>query len=386
MLRPSYRDALNVDDMHRIARRRLPRGVLAYIEGGAEDQMALTAIRRAWEAIHFDPAVLVDVSRRSQEVELFGQRQTSPLIVAPTAMAGLVWHDGEVAAARAAARAGIPFCVSTQSITAIEAIAAGAPGARLWFQLYVLRDRALTRALVERAKAAGAQALILTVDTQVSPKREYNLRNGFGMPIRPTPRNVLDVLSRPTWFWSVLGRHALAHRSMPTYPHYPRQFRSSITRPSVAEAVQLADDLSWTDVVELRRVWQGPLVIKGILRVADAERALQAGADGIVVSNHGGRNLDGGRSVPEVLPRIADAVGNRMTVLADSGMRRGSDVVKACTLGAKAALLGRSILYGLAAGGTDGALRVIEILGDEIDRTQAFVGLPRLARRGVNVA
>ncbi len=378
MARLSYRTALNHDDMHRIARRHLPRGVLAYIEGGTEDQTALAAIRRAWEAIRFEPTVLVDVSQRSQEVELFGRCQPTPLVMAPTAMAGLVWHDGEVAAARAAATAGIPFCVSTQAITAIEAIAAGAPGARLWFQLYVLRDRGLTHALVERARAAGAEALILTVDTQVSPKREYNLRNGFGMPIRPTPRNVLDVLSRPRWLGSVLVRHILTHRAMPTYPHYPPAFRSSITRGCVAEAVRLADDLSWSDVDALRRLWPGPLIIKGVLRVADAERALRAGVDGIVVSNHGGRNLDGGRPVSEVLPRIAEAVGHRMTVLADSGLRRGSDVVKACALGAKAVLLGRSVLYGLAAGGTPGALRTIELLRDEIDRTQAFVGIPRL--------
>jgi (S)-mandelate dehydrogenase len=376
--RLSHTAALNHDDMLRIARRRLPRGVLAYIEGGAEDQTALAAIRQAWEAIRLEPAVLVDVSRRSQEVELFGRRQPTPLVVAPTAMAGLVWHDGEVAMARAAARAGIPFCVSTQSTTAIEAIAAGAPEARLWFQLYVLRDRALTHALVERARAAGAEALILTVDTPVSPKREYNMRNGFGMPIRPTPRNVLDVLSRPRWLASVLGRHCLTHRAMPTYPHYPAAFRSSIMRDSVAEAVRLADDVTWADLAALRRLWSGPLIIKGVLRVADAERALSAGADGIVVSNHGGRNLDAGRPVPEVLPRIADAVGHRMTILADSGMQRGSDVVKARALGAKAVLLGRSALYGLAAGGTPGALRVLDILRDEIDRTQAFIGAPGL--------
>ncbi len=367
---------LNFDDMRAVARRRLPRGVFEYIDGGTEDQVALRTLREAWDAIRFDPAVLVDVSHRSQEVELFGREQPMPCIIAPTAMAGLVWFNGEVELARAAARAGLPFCVSTQSITAIEDVAAQA-GGRLWFQLYVLQDRGLTRGLVERARAVGAEALVVTVDTPVSPKREYNTRNDYGIPIRPTLRNTLDVLRHPAWLWSVLRRHWW-HCGVPSYAHYPAAFRKSITRAAVSDGVKLAASVTWDDVADLRRRWAGPMILKGVLRVDDAERAARHGIDGIVVSNHGGRNLDGGRSVPGVLPRIADAVGHRMTIFADSGVRRGGDVVKAMALGADAVLLGRSVLYGLAAGGSAGATRMIDILRDEIDRTSALVGVPDL--------
>lgn len=372
-------NALNCADVRELARRRLPQALFEYIDRGAEDEVGLAANRAAWDACKLNPAVLVDVSRRSLGTELFGRAVGMPVVVAPTALAGLVWHDGEVALARAAARADLPFCVSTQSITTIERIADSR--ARLWFQLYVWRDRKLTFGLLDRARAAGAEALVLTVDTAVTPKREYNVRNGFGIPIQPTLRLAADVLLHPRWLVGVLLRQLLAD-GVPTYAHYPPEFRTRVTRATIADEVRLDDRVSWVDVAELRRRWPGPFLLKGVLRVDDARRALQAGVDGIVVSNHGARNLDSAPATADVLPDIADAVGHRMTVLVDSGIRRGSDIAKALALGAKAVLVGRATLYGTAIAGEAGAAHVVDLLRDELDRTMALLGRPTIASIG----
>jgi (S)-mandelate dehydrogenase len=315
--------------------------------------------------------VLVDVSTRSVETTIFGRRLGTPIIVAPTALAGLVWDDGEVALARAAAEADVPFCVSTQSIAPIERIAGS--GARLWQQLYVWKDRQLTWQFLNRAKAAGAEALLLTVDTAVSLKREYNVRNGFGVPFTPSLTLMLDVLRHPRWMWSVLLPQ-LRREGMPSYAHYPPEYRTRIGREAVAEGLRLDERLSWDDVRELRRRWTGPLLLKGIARVEDAERAVAYGCDGIVVSNHGARNLDSAVATADTLGPIADRVGGKCTVLVDSGIRRGSDVAKALALGAKAVLVGRAPLYGTAVGGQAGARHVLDLLSDELGRTMALLG------------
>ncbi|MCK6451747.1 MAG: alpha-hydroxy-acid oxidizing protein [Alphaproteobacteria bacterium] len=372
-------NALNYAEMRALARRRLPRGLFEYIDRGTEDEVALAAVREAWDRLKLAPAVLVDVSERRMDTVLFGRRLGFPAVIAPTALAGLVWHDGEAALARAAARADIPFCVSTQSVTPIEHIARS--GARLWFQLYVWRDRQLMLRLLERARDAGAEALILTVDTAVGPNREYNVRNGFGMPIQPSLRAAIDVLSRPRWLAGVLLRQLLAD-GVPTYAHYPPEFRTRVTRPAIADAVRLDDRVSWRDVAELRRSWRGPFLLKGILRVDDARRALEAGIDGIVVSSHGGRNLDSAPPAIEALPAIVDAVGDRMTVLVDGGVRRGSHIAKALALGAKAVLVGRATLYGTAFGGEAGAGRMLDLLRDELGRTMGLIGRPTVASIG----
>ena len=372
------RNALNYWEVRALARRRLPRGLLAYIDRGAEDEVALAATRRAWEAVKLLPSALVDVSQRSLETQLFGRPLRMPMIVAPTALAGLVWHDGEVALARAAAVAGIPFCVSTQSVTPIERIATS--GAQLWLQLYVWRDRALTHRLLERARAAGAEALLVTVDTAVAPKREYNVHNGFGVPFRLSLRGLIDIASRPRWLTMLLRR--IMTEGIPTYAHYPPEFRTRVGRLAIADAVRLDDRVTWDDVRELRRRWAGPLLLKGVLRVDDAQRALAIGCDGVVVSNHGARNLDCAPASVDVLAPIADAVGHRMTVLVDSGVRRGSDVVKAMALGARAVLVGRAPLYGAAVAGEAGARHMLDVLRDEIDRTMALVGRTSIAAIG----
>ncbi len=372
----NHRNALNINDLRAMARKRLPKGIFEYVDRGTEDEISLRDNRRVFDAVKLAPSVLVDVSGRNQEVDIFGHRQAMPLVIAPTAAAGLMWHDGEVQLARAAALANVPFCVSTQAMTTIEKIAE--TGARLWFQLYVWRDRKLTHALIDRARDAGAETLVLTADTVVSPKREYNQHNGFGIPLKPSLRGAIDVAFHPRWLFSVLVR-ALMTEGVPTYAHYPAEFRTAITQVASSDALKLADNVTWADVTELRRRWPGRLVIKGILRADDALKAVDCGVDGIVVSNHGARNLDIAPSPIDVLPSIADTVGDRLVVLADSSVRRGSDVVKLLASGAKAVLVGRSVLFGLATSGGAGARHALEMLKTEIDNTMALLGTTAVA-------
>lgn len=368
---------LNVADARLAARRRLPRGLFEYVDRGSEDEVSITSNRARLDAIRLVPSVLVDVSQRSTQSEILGHTQPLPIVIAPTAVAGLLWHDGEIELAKAAARAGIPFCVSTQSITAIERIA-GESDARLWFQLYVWKNRQRMLALLDRAWSAGAETLVLTVDTAVGPNREYNTRNGFGIPLQASWRAGLDVALHPRWAVGVMLR-ALASGGVPTYAHYPEEFRTRLGRAALSDELGLAADLTWEDVKLLRRSWRGKLVLKGILSVGDAVTAQAHGCDAIVVSNHGGRNLDCAPGPSEVLPAIADAVGGRMEVLADSGIRRGADISRFLALGARGVLVGRAPLYGLAIGGAAGAGRILDILSAELKATMGFLGAPDLS-------
>ncbi|WP_189051563.1 alpha-hydroxy acid oxidase [Aliidongia dinghuensis] len=369
--------ALNIEDFRRIARARLPKGIFDYIDRGAEDEVGLKALREGFDRTTFNPRVLVDVSRRDLSVTLLGRRQPLPLVVAPTAAAGLVWHQGEVALARAAGEAGIPFCIPTGSITAMERIAAESRGP-LWFQLYMWHDRALSYQLIDRAKATGIDTLVLTVDTMALPNREYNARNGFEVPIRASLRGGLDMLRHPGWVWNVLWRY-IREEGIPTYQHYPASFRSKITRKATSDAVRLADNLTWEDFASLRRYWPGKLVLKGVLHPDDAARARNHGADAIVVTSHGARNLDSAVAPIDALPAIAETVGGSLEIIADSGVRRGSDVLKLLALGARAAMVGRSVLYGTAAGGEAGARQVLDLLRNELDTHLALLGCPSLA-------
>jgi len=375
--KPAFGHILNVADARRAAARRLPRGLFEYIDRGSEDEVAIAANRSQLDAIRLAPKVLVDVSRPSTQAEILGDGLPLPLVVAPTAVAGLAWHDGEIALARAAAGAGIPFCVSTQSITAIERIAAES-GARLWFQLYVWKNRQRMLGLIERAWAAGAETLVLTVDTVVGPNREYNIRNGFGIPLKASWRAGVDVALHPRWAVGVMLR-ALAAGGVPTYAHYPEEFRTKLGRAALSDEVALAADVTWEDVKLLRRHWRGKLVLKGILRVDDALEAVSHGCDAIVVSSHGARNLDCAPGPTEVLPAIAAAVGERIEILADSGVRRGADIARFLALGARGVLVGRAPLFGLAIGGADGASHILDILAAELRRTMAFLGAPEIA-------
>ena len=282
-----------------------------------------------------------------------------------------MWHEGELALARAAAAFGVPFTLATGSLTGIEKIAAA--GGRLWFQLYIWKQRELTWELVERARASGFEALMVTVDTAVPPNREYNRRNGFALPFHPRPRAVADMMLHPAWLANVLLRY-LRTTGMPKYENHPPHLRRRITGNPLDTGAMRADDLTWEDLRELRRRWPGTLIVKGVLRGEDATRAVSLGADAVIVSNHGGRNLDAAVPAIDVLPEVLDAVGNRAPVLLDSGIRRGSDIIKALALGAHAVLAGRGPLYGTAVAGEAGAAHALKLLRAEMATAMGFIG------------
>ena len=347
--------AYNIGDLRELARRRLPKGVFEFIDRGTEDEVSLRHNRAALECIRLRPRTLVDVSRRSQHITLLGQRQAMPIIIAPTGSAGLTWYEGEIALARAAAAAGIPFTLATGSMTAMERVAANA-GGRLWFQLYMWPDRSLSHKLIERARAAGFEGLVVTVDSPVPPSREYNLHNGFTIPFSLTRRNVTDILTHPRWLCGVLMRY-LATTGMPRYENYPSDVKNRITALPMGRSMMLNDSLTWDDLRVLRKLWPFKLMAKGILTAEDARLAADCGVDAVIVSNHGGRVVDGTQAPIEVLPELVDAVGKRVAVIVDSGFRRGSDVIKALALGAEAIMIGRATLYGTAVAGEAGAAR-----------------------------
>ena len=369
--------AYNIFDLRDMALARMPRGLFEFVDRGTEDEISLRNNRAVFDRIKFKPRTLVDVSGRSQEITLFGQKQKMPICIAPTGTAGLMWHEGEIALARAAKEAGIPFTLATGSMTSMERVAAEA-GGRLWFQLYMWPDKAMSHKLVERARAAGYEALVVTVDGAVSANREYNLRNGFTIPFTFTRGNITDVLMHPRWLFGVLARYMLT-TGMPRYENYPSEIKYKVTAKPMGRSQMKNDSLNWEDLKVLRRMWPGTLIVKGLAHPQDAIFAADCGADAVVVSNHGGRNLDGSMAPLEALPDVVDAVGKRIPVIVDSGFRRGSDVVKAMALGASAVLVGRSTLYGVAAGGYAGATRAIAIFREEIDRVMALLGARSVA-------
>ena len=375
---------LNIADLRQKARSRLPKGVFEFIERGSEDDLAVHNNRVSFDTYRFRPSVLQDVSKRTLATQIFGSPSAMPLVVAPTGAAGIVWHDGEVAMARAAAAAGIPFTLSTASLTSIERIAAEAPG-RLWFQLYMWPDRSMSHELVRRVQKAGFETLMVTVDTSVAPNRESNVRNGFMLPFRPNRRNFWDIAMHPRWLTSVIGRY-MATSGMPRFENFPEALQRSLTAaPKGRSALPKIDSLTWEDLRNLRKIWQGPLIVKGILRPEDAIAAIHNGADGIIVSNHGGRNLD--HSIPPLfaLPDILDRVGGRTQVLMDGGVMRGSDVIKALALGANSVLVGRAPLWGLAAAGQAGAERALAILAEETLRVLGQLGRSAVSELGPDV-
>ncbi|MET0917547.1 MAG: alpha-hydroxy acid oxidase [Burkholderiales bacterium] len=366
---------INIEDLRRLAKKRLPKAVFEFVDGAAHDERTLAANRRDFEQIWFAPHVLVDVGERRQAVRVLGQQYSSPFVMGPTGLAGMLWPEGDIATARATAKAGVGYCLSTNSNCSIEQVAAH--GRRdFWFQLYLQRDREMARTLLDRARAAGCPVLCVTVDLPIQGPRERDERNGFTVPPRLDLENVFDFARHIGWLWRMATGPRITFANLEGGDGH----KSKLTTVAQHIADQFDATVTWKEIDWLKSIWGGAMAVKGILRPDDARLAVQHGADAVIVSNHGGRQLDGASSAVSALPAIVDAVGGRVEVLIDGGIRRGSDVVKALALGARACLVGRASLYGLAANGEAGVSRAIEILTKEIDITLALLGQPDVAK------
>jgi len=371
---------VNIEDLRLMAQRRLPRSVFDFFDGGAETESTLRGNRAAFERVRLLPKVLVNVSQVDTGIELFGARSSLPMAIAPTGGVGAGRNGADVMLARAARAAGIPYTLATPATASIEEIAEKA-GGRLWFQLYVLRNREFRMKLVERAKAAGYELMFVTVDLAVGGKRERDLRNDFVAPFSPTWRNSRDVLCKPAWL-ADMARHGV-----PEMKNLAGMVRWSTKITDIAASVgrEMDATFDWEQLKVLRDAWPGKLVLKGVERADDAERAAALGCDGVVVSNHGGRQLDGAQATLDALPAVARAVGSKITVLVDGGVRRGVDILKARALGARAVLTGRATLFGVMAGGQAGAKRAIDILGGEFERAMQLCGVQRAEDIGADL-
>ena len=363
-----------VEDLRKQMQRRVPRMFYDYCESGSWTESTLEANETDLQAIKFRQRVAIDVSERSTAMKMVGQDVPMPVALAPTGLTGMQHADGEILAAQAAEAFGVPFTLSTMSICSIEDVAANT-SKPFWFQLYVMRDRNFIRNLVERAKAANCSALMITLDLQIMGQRHRDVRNGLSAPPKLTLGNIMDLATKPSWCLGMLGTRR-------------RQFRNIVGHvEGVKDMSSLADwttsqfdpRLSWEDVAEIRRMWDGKVILKGILDAEDAKQAVNVGADAIVVSNHGGRQLDSAASSIAALPAIVDAVGDKTEVWMDGGIRTGQDVLRAVALGARGTLIGRAFLYGLGAGGRAGVTRVLEILHKELDLTMALCGRSNLS-------
>src|SRR3954469_6268883 len=367
-------DAVNIEDLRRLAKRRLPRAIFDFFDGGAEDETTLRGNRAAFERIRLLPKVLVDVSSIDLKTELLGKTASMPLAIAPTGGISAGRAGAELILARAAKAFGVPFTMATPSAFTIERVAEEV-GGRLWFQLYCVRDHEFRKSLVSRAKSAGYEAILVTVDLPVSGKRERDPRNGFVTPFKPSWRNSRDVIFKPAWLLEIL-RHGLP--GMANFDGY-RFTTQAPTDLATAVGREMDAALDWDAVKRLGELWLGKLLLKGVERPDDAERAAAIGCDGVVVSNHGGRQLDGAMPTLDALPAVASTVGKKMTVLLDGGVRRGVDIVKARALGAHAVLTGRATLFGVQAGGEPGARRALEILASELERSMRLCGVRSMA-------
>ncbi len=370
--------AINIADLRLAARRRLPKTIFEFVDGGSQDEITLRRNRSDFERWAFMTRVMTDVSARDLSTTVLGTRCAFPLILAPTGLAGIVRRQGELAASRAAAKAGLPYCLSTMASCTIEQIAAASPVDR-WFQLYVFRDRGITRSMIDRARSSGCKALVLTVDTKVQGPRERDMRNGFTVPPKFTPLTMIDFARHWGWLLDVgLGPRV-------SFRNLEGTTAKNASAVSITQFIAGQYDLSvsWKDLDWFKSVWGGPVAVKGILSPADARIAVDHGADAIIVSNHGGRQLDGAVSAIRALPDVVDAVQGRAEVILDGGVRRGSDIVKALALGARACMTGRAWLYGLAAAGEAGVERAIAILREEMDLCMTLLGrttIPELTR------
>jgi L-lactate dehydrogenase (cytochrome)/(S)-mandelate dehydrogenase len=366
------RQAYSLAAMRGLARRRLPRVVFDFVDGAAEDEIVLRRNEQAFDEVSLLPRPLNGAGTRDQSVELFGRKFASPFLIGPTGLAGMLWPRGEIAAARAAVAAGTVYTLSHGATVSIEDLAREV-GSGLWMQVFPYRDRGITGAFIQRAHAAGYEALILTIDNQVLGQRERDIRNGFTVPPRVTAANLVDMVLHLPW----VVRMALGPRI--TMANYTQPGLSSLLTIASRIATWLDPSADWKEVEWVRAQWNRPLLLKGILHPEEARRAVSLGVDGLIVSNHGGRQLDVVPASVEALPAVVEAVQGRIPVLLDGGVRRGGDVLKALALGARACLIARPYLWGLAVAGEQGVARVLEILRSEIDRVMALGGWDRLA-------
>ncbi|MBH01103.1 MAG: alpha-hydroxy-acid oxidizing enzyme [Acidimicrobiaceae bacterium] len=366
------RKAANVEDLRKLAKRRLPIGVFDYIDGGAEDEITLRKNVEAYRKVSFKPRVLRDMANIDTSTSLFGRKLAFPLVLAPTGFTRIANSEGELAVVKAATRAGIPFTLSTMATRSIEECASVAESdTRLWFQIYTWRDRSVVKNLVERADAAGFEAVCLTVDTAVLGRRERDVRRGFTLPPEVGLGTIIDGVKNPGWTWDFLTADPIRFANV-----------EGLTSIDGSTAVDLAEHmksqfdpgLSWKDVEWLRSIWKGPILIKGIQTVEDALIAVDSGVEAIAISNHGGRQLDEAPAPFDLLPEVAEAVRDRLEIICDGGVRRGSDIVKAVSLGANAVMAGRPYLYALAACGESGVDHVLDLLHEGVERTMALTG------------
>ncbi len=370
--------AVNIEDLRRLAQRRLPRAIFDFFDGGAEDEVTLRENRAAFERVRLLPKVLVNVARVDPATQILGNESSLPLAIGPTGGIGAGRPGADLMLARTARAFGVPYTLATPATASIEEIAAVVPEVRRWFQLYVVRDREFREKLVRRARDAGYEALLVTVDLAVSGKRERDPRNGFVTPYKPNWRNSRDVLTRPAWLIDIM------RSGLPTMANFEGYKFSSTKVTDIATAVGREMDAAfdWDELKRLRELWPRKLLLKGVQRPDDAERAAALGCDGVVVSNHGGRQLDGAAATLDALPHVASAVGKKITVLLDGGVRRGVDILKARALGAQAVLLGRATLFGVMAAGEPGARRALEILASELERAMKLCGARTLDEIG----
>lgn len=375
-LSPSLaRRAYSIEATRQLARRAVPRAVFDFSDGGAEDEQTLRRNQAAFGDYDLVPEPLRGAAERDLSTELFGRRLSMPVMVGPTGLAGLFWPDGERCAMRAAAAAGTAYCLSHGSVCTLEQLAEAAGPANRWMQVFIYRDRGFTRELAERAAAARYDALVLTIDNQLMGNRERDIRNGFVIPPRLGIAEMAAMAYKWRWLWRMKGELPRL-----TMGNYVKPGDSTGIREIAGQlGARLDPGMSWKDVDALRAIWRGPLVLKGVLSPAEAREAAERGVDGVIVSNHGGRQLDGAIASLDALPRIVEAVGGRIPVLLDGGVRRGADVVKALALGAAACLIARPQLWGLAMGGEAGVAHVLEIFRREIDRTMGLCGVTRVA-------
>ncbi|MGE0060517.1 MAG: L-lactate dehydrogenase [Xanthobacteraceae bacterium] len=363
----------NVEDLRTLARRKIPKALFDYVDRGSYDELTYGTNRSDLKAIRFRQRVLIDADNRSLSTTMLGETVSMPVAIAPTGLTGLLHGNGEMVAARAAEKAGIRFTLSTMSICSIEDVRS-ATTQPFWFQLYVFRDRGFSEEVIARAHRAGCTALFVTVDLPLRGQRHADIKNGLQVPPRLTMRNAFDIATKPGWAMSVLMGKRKSFGNIDAYLK---------RKGGVWAAGRWANDnfdasMSWRDVEWVRKLWPGKLVLKGILDPADAQMAADLGADAIVVSNHGGRQLDGAPSTIVALPKIAEAAGHRLEVLFDGGVRSGQDVLKALALGARGCMIGRAYLYGLAAMGEAGVAKALSMIGDELRVSMSLTGVQNI--------